>query len=136
MTSATVPLMLKLTKLAEGAVPLYDDMVPMVLYKSLNTAFPFCDMVYKETGPEGKLVCIQVSLEANGKRKVQVGAFAKFCERMGWGERPSTRNVARIKYVYCPDPAIADTAQVAFADGVGMHAYTVWHVNKDFSSGT
>ena len=134
----TSPLVLKL-KLHNGAVPTYEDMVPMVLYKSYNVIFPFCDMVYKEQtkdGREGKLVCIQMSLEANGKRDVKAGAFQKFCAHMGWGEHPSKEQIDRISYVYCPDPALADKAKVTFEAGVGIDEYTVWYVNTDYSSGT
>jgi hypothetical protein len=134
----TSPLVLKLN-LRTGAVPIYEDMVPMVLYKSYNVNFPFCDLVYKEhpkDGGEGRVVCIQVSLEANGKREVKAGAFQKFCARMGWGEHPSKEQVDRISYVYCPDPAVADKAKVTFEAGVGIDKYTVWCVNTDYSSGT
>ena len=131
----TSPLIIKLTKIREGAVPVFADMEPLVLYKSLNVTFPFCDMMYKENGPEGKLVCIQVSLETKGRREVEAGAFKDFCVRMGWGDDPSTEQVDRIAFVYCPDPALADTAQVTVAVGVGIKEYTVWHVNTDYSSG-
>ena len=110
------------------------SMEPMVLYKSLNDNFPFCDLVYKENGKEGKLVCIQVSLEADGKRKVKARAFQLFCERMGWGEHPSKEQVDRISYVYCPLPAVADKAEVTFEAGVEIDKYTVWYLNPDFSS--
>ena len=132
----TSPLKVKLTKIHEGKLPVYAAMEPMVLYKSLNVNFPFCDLVYKENGKEGKLVCIQVTLEANGKREVKAGAFQKFCARMGWGEHPSKEQVDRISYVYCPDPAVADKAKVTFEAGVGIDKYTVWYVNTDYSSGT
>ena len=134
----TLPLVLKLDHRNAG-VPTYEDMVPMVLYKSYNVIFPFCDMVYKEQtkdGREGKLVCIQMSLEANGKRDVKAGAFQKFCAHMGWGEHPSKEQIDRISYVYCPDPALADKAKVTFEAGVGIDEYTVWYVNTDYSSGT
>ena len=114
-------------------------MEPMVLYKSLNVNFPFCDLVYKEhtkDGREGKLVCIQVSLEANGKWEVKAVAFQKFCARMGWGEHPLKEQIDRISYVYCPDPAVASKAKVTFETGVGIDKYTVWYVNTDYSSGT
>ena len=93
----TSPLVLKLN-LSSGPLPNYEDMVPMVLYKSYNVHFPFCDQVYKEdtkNGKEGKLVCIQVSLEANGTREVKADAFQKFCVCMGWGEHPSKEQVDR-----------------------------------------
>jgi hypothetical protein len=130
----TLPLVVKLNEVLEGAVPTHADMKPGVLYKSLNPIFPFCDLLYKEATPVGKLICIQVSLEATGTRAVTAGAFKKFCERMGWGERPSKAQVGLIEYVYCPDPAVAHKAQVAFEEGVGIDVYTVWHVNEDFSS--
>ena len=117
-------------------MPIYTAMKTMVLHKSLNVNFLFCDLVYKENGREGRVVCIQVSLEANGKREVTAEAFQKFCERIGWGEHPSKEQVDRISYVYCPDPAVADKATVTFEAGVDIDKYTVWYVNKDFSSGT
>ena len=134
----TSPLVLKLN-LRSGAVPIYKDMVPMMLYKSYNVNFPFCDLVYKEhtkDGREGRVVCIQASLEANGKREVTAEAFQKFCARMGWGEHPSKEQVDRISYVYCPDPVVADKATVTFEAGVAIDEYTVWYVNTDYSSGT
>ena len=107
-------------------------MKTMVLHKSLNVNFLFCDLVYKENGREGRVVCIQVSLEANGKREVTAEAFQKFCARMGWGEHPSKEQVDRISYVYCPDPAVADKATVTFEAGVDIDKYTVWYVNADY----
>ena len=132
-----LPLVIRLSNLDEGEVPIYDKMEPMVLYKSLNVNFPFCDQVYKEPTKDrqrGKLVCIQVSLEAKGKRDVKIGAFERFCDRMGWGDHPSKEQVDLISYVYCPNPVVADKAQVTFEADVRIEKYTVWYVNADFSS--
>jgi hypothetical protein len=134
-----VELRLKLVELEEGIVLPYAEMTPMVLYKSLNTGFPFCDMMYKVGKGEGdgKVVCIQVSTEAK-TRVVTASAVANFCRRMGWigqDEEPSKQHLALISFVYCPLPTLADKAKVTFEDGLEMKEYTVWHMNKDFSSG-
>ena len=128
-----MPLKLQLRKLVRGKVPSYAAMKPNVLYKSLNDGFPFCDLVYKDK--EGKLVCIQVSLKRSGKREVGVGAFKKFCKRMGWTAQPSKDQLRLISFVYCPDPMLADTAEVDFEDGIELDSYTVWHMDTDFGSG-
>jgi hypothetical protein len=136
---STSPLWLHLTKLIKGAVPVYTNMKPMVLYKSLNLSFPFCDMMYKvgEGEGEGKVVCIQVSIETK-TRVVTASVVANFCRRMGWigeNEEPTQEHLDLILFVYCPLPTRADEAKVAFQSGVGLSSYTVWHVNEDFSSG-
>ena len=123
------PLHLQLSKLVEDEVPQYAAMEPDVLYKSSSSNFPMCDMVYKDK--EGKLVCIQVSLERKSSRTVEVSVFQKFCKSMGWEALPLEDQRRRISFVYCPDPKFANKARV-----VGFDSYTVWHVNADFGSGT
>ena len=120
------PLHLQLSKLVEGEVPQYAAMEPDVLYKPFSSNFPMCDLVYKDE--EGKLVCIQVSLEGDSRRTVGVGVFQKFCKSMGLEASPSKDLVS---FAYCPDPKFANKARV-----VGFDSYTVWHVNADFGSGT
>jgi hypothetical protein len=128
-----MPLKLQLRKLVKGEVPPYAAMTPNVLYKSLNDGFPMCDLVYKDGG--GKLVCIQVSLKQSGKREVGVGAFKKFCKRMGWKAQPSKDQLRLISFVYCPDPMLADAADVDFEGGIELDSHTVWHMDTDFGSG-
>lgn len=116
---------------------MFSKMRPMVLYRSLNPIFPFCDLVYKEViGSEERLVCVQVSLEASGSRIVTRGAFQPFCKRMGWGgeDSPTQEQVSLIHYVYCPIPAVADQATVTFEDGININGYTVWHVSPNFEA--
>ena len=127
----TMPLHLQLSKVVKGEVPQYAVMEPNVLYKSSNPNFP---LVYKDK--EGKLVCIQVSLERTAKLTVDVGAFQEFCGRIGWEASPSEDQLRLMSFVYCPDPKLADKATVEFGDGVELDSYTVWHVNADFGSGT
>ena len=127
------PLHLQLSALVKGEVPKYAAMEPYVLYKSARRNFPMCDLVYKDE--EGKLVCIQVSLEQKGARTVGVGAFQAFCEHMGW-EAPLSEDQRRlISFVYCPNPKFVDKARVKFSYGVDLRSYTVWLVNEDFGSG-
>ena len=90
-----------------------------------------CDLVYKDE--EGKLVCIQVSLERKGARKVGVGAFKAFCKHMGWEAPPSEDQRPLMSFVYCPNPKFADKARVDVS-GI-FDSYTVWLVNEDFGSG-
>jgi hypothetical protein len=126
---------LKLSSAPRG-VPVYAKMEPMTLYTSLDLSFPLCDLVYKEhdiEGKKGKLVCIQVTTEATGKRTVSLTAFERFCVRMGWSAKPSKKHAALISYVYCPIPALADQAEVKFEGGVGIDGYAVWYV--DLSKG-
>jgi len=129
----TVPLHLQLSAFVTGTVPQYAAMEPKVLYKSASSNFPMCDLVYKDE--EGKLVCIQVSLERKGARTVDVGAFQAFCVHMGWGASPSADQRRLMSFVYCPNPKIADKARVEFSGGVDLDSYIVWHVNADFGSG-
>ena len=88
---ATVKLNVKLAK-SEDRVPVFAEMKPNVLYRPLDKSFPFCDVLYLEdlgsdsgatTTTKKKLVCVQVSIEGKGKRKVDLGVFSKFCERLG-----------------------------------------------------
>ena len=138
---ATVKLNVKLAK-SENAVPVFAEMKPNVLYRSLNKSFPFCDMLYLEDAGSGatttmmkkKLVCVQVSIEGKGKRKVDLGVFSKFCERLGWGPTPTPEQLDLIEYVYCPLPSLADKAAVTFDEGVGISEYSVWHVAPNFTS--
>jgi hypothetical protein len=134
---ATVKLNVKLVK-SEDTVPLFAEMKPNVLYRSLNKSFPFCDMLYlKNSGSDAtkkKLVCVQVSIEGKGKRNVDLGVFSKFCERLGWGPTPTPEQLAIIEYVYCPLPSLADKASVIFDEGVGISEYSVWHVDTNFTS--
>jgi len=138
---ATVKLNVKLAK-SENAVPVFAEMKPNVLYRSLNKSFPFCDMLYLEDAGSGatttmmkkKLVCVQVSIEGKGKRKVDLGVFSKFCERLGWGPTPTPEQLDLIEYVYCPLPSLADKAAVIFDEGVGISEYSVWHVAPNFTS--
>ena len=134
---ATVKLNVKLVK-SEDIVPLFAEMKPNVLYRSLNKSFPFCDMLYlKNSGSDAtkkKLVCVQVSIEGKGKRNVDLGVFSKFCERLGWGPTPTPEQLAIIEYVYCPLPSLADKASVIFDEGVGISEYSVWHVDTNFTS--
>jgi hypothetical protein len=81
----TVPLAVKLIKSSDN-VPCFADMVPKVLYRSLDKNFPFCDILFLEQDSESKkkrLVCVQVSIEGKGKRRVELSAFQIFCERLG-----------------------------------------------------
>jgi hypothetical protein len=128
-----MPLKLQLRKLVRGKVPPYAAMETNVLYKSLNDGFPFCDLVYKDEG--GKLVCIQVSLKRSGKREVGVGAFKKFCKRMEWTAQPSKDQRRLISYVYCPEPKLADKAEVEFENGIELNSSSVWHVDSNYDSG-
>jgi hypothetical protein len=138
---ATVKLNVKLAK-SEDTVPVFAEMKPNVLYRSLNKSFPFCDMLYLEDAGSGatttmkkkKLVCVQVSIEGKGKRKVDLGVFSKFCERLGWGPTPTPEQLDLIEYVYCPLPSLADKAAVTFDEGVGISEYSVWHVAPNFTS--
>ena len=138
---ATVKLNVKLAK-SENAVPVFAEMKPNVLYRSLNKSFPFCDMLYLKDAGSGatttmmkkKLVCVQVSIEGKGKRKVDLGVFSKFCERLGWGPTPTPEQLDLIEYVYCPLPSLADKAAVIFDEGVGISEYSVWHVDPNFTS--
>jgi hypothetical protein len=125
------PLHLQLSALVKGEVPKYAAMEPYVLYKSTSRNFPMCDLVYKDE--EGKLVCIQVSLEQKGARTVGVGAFKAFCKHMGW-EAPLSEDQRRLmSFVYCPNPKFADEAKVDVS-GI-FDSYTVWHVDEDFGTG-
>ena len=138
---ATVKLNVKLAK-SENAVPVFAEMKPNVLYRSLNKSFPFCDMLYLKDAGSGatttmmkkKLVCVQVSIEGKGKRKVDLGVFSKFCERLGWGPTPTHEQLDLIEYVYCPLPSLADKAAVTFDMDVGISEYSVWHVDPNFTS--
>lgn len=136
----TSDLVVKLTRLEDSEVPVFSDMKPMVLYRALDLRFPFCDLVYKDVSGSGsaeRLVCIQVSLEADGKSTVKLDAFQEFCKRMDWGGNCLTQEqLSLIHYVTCPIPAVADQAAVSFEDGIGINEYTVWHVNPKFASGT
>jgi len=133
---ATVKLNVKLVK-SEDTVPLFAEMKPNVLYRSLSKSFPFCDMLYlKNSGSDAtkkKLVCVQVSIEGKGKRNVDLGVFSKFCERLGWGPTPTPEQLAIIEYVYCPLPSLAEKASVTFAEGMGISEYSVWHVDTKFT---
>jgi hypothetical protein len=119
-------------------------MKPNVLYRSLNKSFPFCDMLYLEESGSGatttmmkkKLVCVQVSIEGEGKHNVDLGVFSKFCERLGWGPTPTPEQLDLIEYVYCPHPSLADKAAVTFDEGVGISKYSVWHVDPKFAAMT
>ena len=131
-------LKIKLAK-SKDKVPLFAEMKPNVLYRSLNKGFPFCDMLYLKASGSGagakeKLVCVQVSIESKGKRKVDLGVFSKFCERLGWGPTPTPEQLALIEYVYCPLPSLADNAAVTFDEGVGISQYSVWHVDPNFAA--
>jgi hypothetical protein len=106
-------------------------MEPYVLYKSARRNFPMCDLIYKDE--EGKLVCIQVSLERKGARKVGVGAFKAFCKHMGWEAPLSEDQRLLMSFVYCPNPKFADEAKVDVS-GI-FDSYTVWHVDEDFGTG-
>ena len=138
---ATVKLNVKLAK-SEDTVPVFAEMKPNVLYRSLNKSFPFCDMLYLEDAGSGattttmkkKLVCVQVSIEGKGKRKVDLGVFSKFCERLGWGPTPTPEQLDLIEYVYCPLPSLADKAAVTFDEGVGISKYSFLHVAPNFTS--
>jgi len=129
-----IPLHLRLRKSVEGEVPRHADMEPEVLYTSLRSPYPFCNMVYKDK--DDTLFCIQVSLERDGKRHVSVSAFHEFCARMGWGASPSADQLRHISFVYCPEPELAATAEVVFEAGVGLDVYTVWHVDEYYYSGS
>ena len=137
--ASTEPLELRLPTLSPmGNVPVYDKMVPNVLYRSLNKNFPFCDMVYLDDGGgttrPSKVVCVQVSSEGTGRRTVSKEVLSKFCIHIGWGASPTPEQLALIEYVYCPLPALADKAVVTFKKGVGISEYTVWHVDPNFSA--
>ena len=130
-----LPLSVRLAKPESGTVPRFADMKPNVLYRSATKNFPFCDMLYlAESGEKKKLVCVQVSIEGSGKRKVEPGPFQEFCERLGWGPTPTAEQLALIEYVYCPRPALADKAAVTFDDGMGISEYSVWHVDPNFAA--
>ena len=138
--ASTDPLELRLplpTLSPLGDVPVYDKMLPNVLYRSLNKNFPFCDMVYLDDGGgttrPSKVVCVQVSIEGRGRR-VSKKVLDKFCAHLGWGASPTPEQLALIEYVYCPLPALADKAAVTFDEGVGISEYTVWHVDPNFSA--
>jgi hypothetical protein len=131
---ARLPLEIKLRTLHEGEVPLYKDMKPMELYTPTKENFPFCDLLYKENGPDGKLVCIRTSMLMTGQWKVRADEFTKFCKCVGL-DASSSDDVDRISFVYCPNPRIAETAWVTFEGGVPIDKYTIWYVNTDFSSG-
>ena len=119
-------------------VPVYDEMVPNVLYRSPNKNFPFCDMVYLDDGggtlSPSKVVCVQVSSEGTGRRTVSKEVLSKFCVHIGWGASPTPEQLALIEYVYCPLPALADKAVVTFKKDVGISEYTVWHVDPNYSA--
>jgi hypothetical protein len=127
-----IPLHLRLRKSVEGEVPRHADMEPDVLYTSLRSPSPFCNMVYKDK--DDTVFCIQVSLERDGKRHVSVSAFHDFCTRMGWGSSPSADQLRLVSFVYCPEPKLAATAEVVFEAGVGLNVYTVWHVEEYYFS--
>ena len=136
---ATVKLNVKLAK-SEDTVPVFAEMKPNVLCRSLNKSFPFCDMLYLKDAGSGatttmmkkKLVCVQVSIEGKGKRIVDLGVFSKFCERLGWGPTPTPEQLDLIEYVYCPLPSLAEKAAVTFDKDVGISEYSVWHVDPKF----
>ena len=125
-----MPLDLRLRKIVKGKLPLHSAMEPDVLYKSLSASFPFCDMVYKDK--DDKIFCIQVSLGRSGKRHVSVGAFNNFCKRIGL-EAADQRRL--ISYVYCPEPKLADKAEVEFENGIELNSSSVWHVDSNYDSG-
>jgi hypothetical protein len=130
----TKPLSLKLRK-HFGEIPKFADMKVKILYKSFNVNFPFCDFVYKDK-QNGGLVCIQVSIEKDGHRKVEEGSFKSFCKYMGWEQGKPPEDVCdKISFVYCPLPILADKARVTFDAGIGISKYTVWHLCPDFKCG-
>jgi hypothetical protein len=131
------PFNLKLNRSIDGRVPTYAELDPGCLYRSLNEQFPFCDILYKEEGT-GKLVCIQVSLENPPVREVSLGAFKRFCERLGLSHT-SEEDCKKISFVYCPHAKLvngerAKQASVRFEGGIQLASYTVWHISPDYSA--
>ena len=64
------------------------------------------------------------------KRHVSASAFHEFCTRMGWGAATSDDQLRLVSFVFCPEPELAATAEVVLEAGVGLDAYTVWHVES------
>ncbi len=98
---------LHLKRVVDGQVPKYSALETNVLYHPLNPNFPFCDCLFKDE--EGLLMCIQISVERYGERKVEKSKFHRFCEQMGL-EIPDGNNTIKmydtdkIHFVFCPLP--------------------------------
>jgi hypothetical protein len=79
---------LHLKRVVDGEVPKYSALETNVLYHSLNPNFPFCDCLFKDE--ENLFMCIQISVERDGKRKVEESKF----HRLGLG-RVDERSLRR-----------------------------------------
>jgi len=135
-----IKIALKLDKEVVGEVPKFQDMQPMVLYRSLNPKHIFAEMMYKTKDKDPRLVAIQVTRLKNGLKSKAWGATSKTHggnEKGGTGKNRRKVDkfldklgcdMKQLDVVLIPSPDDADVAR--FDDA--LKPYDVWKVPQKY----
>jgi hypothetical protein len=76
-----------------------------VLYKSMDTDFPFVDIVFREN--TNTIAGIQITRERDGQRKITSSAYNQLIKLYNGNTK------MKFSYYYCPIPSLADIANVS-----------------------
>ena len=132
---------LRLTKMVEGQPPIFADMEPDVLYKSLVSTHPAVDMMYKTA--DGLLYGLQVTTQEGPTKEIATTAVDKWLESIDWRD-----SMEKVRIAVVPKPKRADTKKkkkpdlapylaeklkvVYEGDGKGYPPLEVWKVPSDY----
>ena len=117
---------LKLTKLVEGQPPIFADMEPDVLYKSLKSTHPAVDMMYKTA--DGLLYGLQVTTQEGPAKEIATTAVDKWLESIDWRD-----SMEKVRIAVVPRATKADTSKGKFTGGgSGYPQLEVWKVPLDY----
>jgi hypothetical protein len=118
---------LKLIDMVEGEPPPFAEMMPNVLYFSLNPNYPFAEMMYKTD--ENKLVIIQITRQLTGTKEIKVSVMEKLYVRLKLTE--DQKKQVTLVVVFHPKMAKTQLAVLTDSEKINVNEYnltnyTVW----------
>jgi hypothetical protein len=121
--------------MVKGEPPPFAEMKPNVLYFSLNSNYPFAEMVYKTD--ENKLVIIQITRQLTGPKEIKVSDMEKLYVRLKLTE--DQKKQVTVVLVFHPKMAKTQLAVLTDSDKINVNDYnltnyTVWMVPPTYDA--